>query len=117
MSGSPPISSFLIPWMRRRVRRVATTARSLLMPPLSTAQSVARATPCGPARLGRSPTTIYRASHLGRFWRSREPLGAAEASAAERDVESTADVTTEGREQAEAAGAEGRQCEARPGRV
>ena len=35
----------------------------------------------------------------------------------EHGAETTADVTTEEREQAEAAGAEGRQCEARPSRV
>ena len=35
----------------------------------------------------------------------------------EHGVEATADATTKGREEADAAGAEGRQCEARPSRV
>ena len=85
------------------------------------------------ARPGRLSTTRERArltslaagakaaAHEGapQTTRKDEQIGAGERRVVptEHDVEAAADATTEGREQAEAAGAEGRQCEARPSRV
>ena len=75
----------------------------------------------GRARLTSLAADAKEAAHGGapQTARKDEQIGAGErrVGPTERDVESTADVTTEGREQAEAAGAEGRQCKARPSRV
>ena len=75
----------------------------------------------GRARLTSLAADAKVAAHDGapQTTRKDEQIGAGERRVVptEHDVESTADATTEGREQAEAAGAEGRQCKARPSRV
>ena len=75
----------------------------------------------GRARLTSLAAGAKAAAHEGapQTTRKDEQIGAGERRVVptEHGVEAAADATTEGREQADAAGAEGRQCEARPSRV